>query len=56
MPLRRASRFFGHDLWVENLDDVSSARSVVYRLSRLVYLAARGFLHDNGLHRASALA
>jgi membrane protein len=51
-----ASRFFGHDLWVDNLDELSRGRALVYRLSRLLYLAMRGFMHDNGLHRASALA
>jgi membrane protein len=56
MPLTRARRFFGHDVWVENLDDLPGLRALFYRTSRVLYLAGRGFLHDNGLHRASALA
>lgn len=56
MPLARASHFFGHDLWVEDLDELPRRRAAVYRISRVLYLAWRGFLHDNGLHRASALA
>jgi membrane protein len=56
MSLTRASRFFGHDVWVENLDGVPGRRAALYRLSRVLYLAARGFMHDSGLHRASALA
>ncbi|HMJ10986.1 MAG TPA: YhjD/YihY/BrkB family envelope integrity protein [Polyangiaceae bacterium] len=56
MPFTRARRFFGHDVWVENLDTLPGPRALFYRMCRVLYLAARGFMHDNGLHRASALA
>jgi membrane protein len=56
MPIKRARQFFGHDVWVENLDGQRGVRALIYRTSRVLYLAARGFMHDNGLHRASALS
>ena len=56
MPLRRASRFFEHDLWVTELDELQGFRGSTLRALRLITLAVRGFIRDHGLHRASALA
>src|SRR5512132_4107590 len=56
MPRGPASRLLGHDVWEEDLSEMSRGRAALFRTRRLLYLAFRGFLHDNGLHRASALA
>ncbi len=56
MPLRRASRFFEHDIWVTELDEARGLQGVLVRTLRILSLAVRGFFRDHGLHRASALA
>jgi membrane protein len=55
-PLERASQFFQKDVWSKDLKQLSTPRAALYGWSRVLYLAVRGFLRDEGIHRASALA
>ena len=56
MPIRRASRFFQQDVWAVDLETMRGVKMWLYRIARVFYLAFRGFLRDQGMHRASALA
>jgi membrane protein len=53
--LQRALEFFSHSIWELELGQLSRARAGLYKLARVVYLAARGFVQDRCLVRAGAL-
>lgn len=55
-PLDRASQFFGRRVWSEDLRELPSFKAWCYGAARVLYLAAQGFVRDQGLHRASALS
>jgi membrane protein len=54
--LQRASRFFRHDVWVSDVEQLPWPRSALYTTARVLYATARSFLRDESLHRASALS
>src|SRR5690349_2435928 len=56
MPIRRASRFFTQDVWAADLEAMRGPKAWLYRFARVFYLAVRGFMRDEGMYRASALA
>jgi membrane protein len=56
MAFGRASRLLSQKVWAVELGELSGPRAALYRHLRLVWLAVRGFVRDDALHRASALA
>lgn len=55
-PLERVSQFFGQEVWSADLKRMSVPRAWTYGICRMLYLAVQGFMRDQGIHRASALA
>jgi membrane protein len=57
MGLERVVEYLRRELWEsEPQEIVRGVRDRVRRAVRLVYLAVRGFMHDDGIHRASQLS
>jgi membrane protein len=57
MGLERVVEYLRRELWeAEPQELVRGVRDRVRRFVRLAYLAIRGFIHDGGVHRASALS
>src|SRR5262245_59022974 len=53
-PIERVLAFFSETVWSEKRPR-EGLRAALYRLCRIVYLALRGFVHDECVFRASAL-
>ena len=54
--LERLWVFLNRDVWSVELGGLPTFRRIIYKLSRIVYLAGRGFDAHNGMSRSSALA
>lgn len=51
----RMWRYFAKDIWVPQIEKLDPLRAFYYKTARVLHLAARGFIADNCLFRASAL-
>lgn len=52
----RARRFFAHDVWQQNLEQLPHWQAFRYRTARIAYCTTRGLLFEDQLHvRAAAL-
>ena len=48
--------FLNRDIWSVELGGLPTFRRIVYKLSRIIYLACRGFDGHKGMSRSAALA
>jgi membrane protein len=54
--VERVKRFLNRDVWMAELGGLPALRAACYKVLRVLFLAARGFVEDRCLFRASALA